>query len=96
MELDQKKIELASKPKEIETDDYFAPKELNFGSSDHTEKGWRIFTSTVDWPGTFRDSSGGGYGGADTVFVDLPSKYTVKWNIAGEEQEEIILQEVID
>ena len=82
--------------KEIETDDYFAPKELNFGSSDHTEKGWRIFTSTVDWPGTFKDSSGGGYGGADTVFIDLPSKYTVKWNIAGEEQEEIILQEVID
>lgn len=82
--------------KEMDTDDYFSQSEFNFYSGDHTDKGWHIFASTVDWDGSIRDSSGGGYGGDDVVFTDMPSKYTINWNIAGEEQEEIILREVTD
>ena len=82
--------------KEMKTADYFEPKEFNFTSMDNSENGWRIFASTTNWEGTIRDSSGGGYGADDVVFVDMPSQYLVDWNIAGEEQEEIILKEVAD
>ena len=81
---------------EIETEDYFEPRIYNLSFMDHSEKGWRIFTSTVEWEGSIRDYSGGGTGGDDIVFTDIPSKYKVNWNIAGVEQEEIILQEVTD
>lgn len=81
---------------EMDTDDYFKPRELNFASMDHTEKGWHIFKSTTNWNGSIKDDSGGGYGGDDVAVIDIPSKYIVNWNIAGEEQEDIILQEVTD
>lgn len=82
--------------KEMDTDDYFKPTELNFHSMDHSEKGWFIYESTIDWKGSIRDSSGGGFGSDDVIFTDIPSKYTVNWIIGGIEQETIILEEVSD
>lgn len=80
--------------KEMNTSDYYEPKELNFTSGDYSEKGWRIFAGTTNWEGFIKDSSGGGYGSDDVVFIDMPSEYIVNWNIAGENQEDTILKEV--
>lgn len=82
--------------KEMNTDDYFEPDELNFTSSDHTEDGWRIFGSTIDWNGSISDYSGDGTGSSEVWVTDMASKYSVKWNIAGVEQEDIILEEVTE
>lgn len=82
--------------KEMETNEYFEPTQLNFHSMDHNEKGWFIYESTIDWKGSIRDNSGGGFGSDDVIFTDIPSKYTVNWIIGGVEQEKIILEEVVD
>lgn len=82
--------------KEMETNEYFEPTQLNFHSMDHNEKGWFIYESTIDWKGSIRDNSGGGFGSDDVIFTDIPSKYTVNWIIGGVEQEQIILEEVTD
>lgn len=78
---------------EMSTSDYFESRELNFTLGDHSEKGWHIFEGTSNWEGMIKDSSGGGFGSDEVVFIDMPSQYIVNWNIAGVEQEDIILKE---
>ncbi|MBQ2902140.1 MAG: hypothetical protein IJE49_09875 [Agathobacter sp.] len=84
--------------KEMNSDDYFDTNEQNFTSSDHTEEGWHVYSSTSDWTGSISDYSGGGFGSNTTAvhIIDMPSKYQCSLNIDGVDMEDIILEEVAE